>query len=387
MHIGLITGEYPPLHGGVGDFTREVARELARAGHTVHVLTTHTHDTTGTSHEDGITVHRTVRNWGWQTRADVLKWAHANKIELLNLQYQAAAYHMHGAINLLPGQLGRHLPCVVTFHDLRVPYLFAKAGKLRKAVMYHMARQASGIIVTNSEDGDELRSQGIASSLIPIGSNIVPQPPTFHDPIAWRRARNIPEDMRLFGYFGFMNESKGGINLLQALEQIPAKTKISLLFIGEQLGASDPTNADYRTALKGLIASQGLQPRVFETGYLDAAGVSETFAMCDCLALPYSDGVSYRRGTLMAALAHGCALVTTDPSAPTPAIVDGENMLLVPPGNPSALAGAVMRVFADHPLRIRLQAGAKDLSKLFTWDSIAAETLRVFKSVVANRRG
>src|SRR5262249_61488836 len=33
----LITGEYPPQAGGVSDYTRQVARGLARAGDEVHV--------------------------------------------------------------------------------------------------------------------------------------------------------------------------------------------------------------------------------------------------------------------------------------------------------------------------------------------------------------
>ena len=39
MKIGLITGEYPPQQGGVGDFTRELARALMAAGHEAQVIT------------------------------------------------------------------------------------------------------------------------------------------------------------------------------------------------------------------------------------------------------------------------------------------------------------------------------------------------------------
>jgi len=39
MHIGLVTGEYPPDQGGVGDFTSQLGRVLAELGHRVHVIT------------------------------------------------------------------------------------------------------------------------------------------------------------------------------------------------------------------------------------------------------------------------------------------------------------------------------------------------------------
>jgi len=45
MRIGLITGEYPPMQGGVGDFTHELGKALAALGHEVHVLTSPPHNT------------------------------------------------------------------------------------------------------------------------------------------------------------------------------------------------------------------------------------------------------------------------------------------------------------------------------------------------------
>ena len=40
MRIGLVTGEYPPLEGGVGAFTEQLARALHARGHEIHVITT-----------------------------------------------------------------------------------------------------------------------------------------------------------------------------------------------------------------------------------------------------------------------------------------------------------------------------------------------------------
>ncbi|MBM4430227.1 MAG: glycosyltransferase family 4 protein, partial [Chloroflexi bacterium] len=39
MRIGLITGEYPPDQGGVGDFTHELGKALAELGVEVSVIT------------------------------------------------------------------------------------------------------------------------------------------------------------------------------------------------------------------------------------------------------------------------------------------------------------------------------------------------------------
>jgi glycosyltransferase involved in cell wall biosynthesis len=46
-------------------------------------------------------------------------------------------------------------------------------------------------------------------------------------------------------------------------------------------------------------------------GFLPAEAVSQALQAIDVLALPFFDGVSERRGSFMAGLDHGCALVTT----------------------------------------------------------------------------
>jgi glycosyltransferase involved in cell wall biosynthesis len=131
-----------------------------------------------------------------------------------------------------------------------------------------------------------------------------------------------------------------------------------------------------------LAESLRVRDRIFSTGFMDDRGVSEAFAACACVALPYRDGASFRRGTLMAALVHGCAIVTTAPRAAVPELRHGDNVWLVPPDDPPALAAAIERVIAEDSLRIRLQAGSRELAGLFTWDRIAAETLRVFERLL-----
>jgi len=43
MRIVLITGEFPPMQGGMGDFTNELGKALAELGHEVHVITSVLH--------------------------------------------------------------------------------------------------------------------------------------------------------------------------------------------------------------------------------------------------------------------------------------------------------------------------------------------------------
>jgi glycosyltransferase involved in cell wall biosynthesis len=380
MRIGLITGEYPPDQGGVGDFTRELGRALAELGHEVHVITTNPKPQipipNHSSPITNLTVHRVIEGWQWGCWKQILAQARCLQLDVLNVQYQAAAYRMHPAINFVPRRQGR--PSVaVTFHDLKVPYLFPKAGPLRWWAVRMLARRADGVIATNHEDYVRLEREIPLARLgmIPIGSNIAPAPPPGYDRAAERARRGIEPGDLLLGYFGFLNESKGGEELIRALALLVERgLPAHLLMVGGRVGSSDPTNEVYAEYAERLIAGLGLTQRVHWTGYSRPEEVSAALLALDVCVLPYRGGVSFRRGTLHACLAHGRAIVTTRPALPLPEVRDGENLLLAAPRDPQALADGVMRLAMDPALRERLEAGAAALAAGFTWERIARQT-------------
>jgi glycosyltransferase involved in cell wall biosynthesis len=110
--------------------------------------------------------------------------------------------------------------------------------------------------------------------------------------------------------------------------------------------------------------------------------VAAGFFATDVFALPYIEGASLRHGTLHAALAHGRAIVTTYPPVPLGELRDGQDVLLVPPNDASALAQGIRRVMDDPDLRARLERGAAELAQQFTWDRIAARTVQVYEQVL-----
>lgn len=381
MRIGLITGEYHPMQGGVGDFTRELARALVELEHEVHVITTQSPVSNLHLPISNPTVHRAIEKWGWRCWKQVLTLAKELGLDVLNVQYQAAAFGMHPGVNFAPRRQDRS-PVVVTFHDLKMPYLFPKAGPLRWQVVRGLARRAEGVITTNQEDYLRLEGEIPAKrlSLIPIGSNIPPNPPPGYDRDIERARWGVQPDDLLLGYFGFLNESKGGKELMQALallvqQEMPAH----LLMVGGQVGSSDPANRAYAERVKKLIAELDLEGRVHWVGYTHPEAVSAGLLATDVCVLPYRDGVSFRRGTLHACLAHGRAVVTTRPSVELPQVRDGENMLLTEPRDPEGLAEAVARLAADPALHARLEAAAAALSAEFTWERIARQTAAFFR--------
>jgi len=394
MKVCLISGEFRPMQGGVGDFTYEVGQALRDLGAAVTVLTS---TAAGPPRDqDGLRVEPRLERWGWNSWRTILRTAEELEADVLNIQYQAAAYGMHPAINFLPLRLRarKQRPgVVVTFHDLKVPYLFPKAGRVRWWVVLALARWSDAVIVTNAEDLETLAPYSLSPTpyLIPIGSNIEPVPPADYDRDAWRARWGVgPKDI-LLSYFGFLNESKGGETLMQALDRVVKKGyRARLLMVGGKWGSSDPTNVAYAQRVEALIDELGLSERVMWTGYTPQEEVTANLLASDICVLPYRDGASFRRGSFMAALVHGLPIVTTSSplaadlesaASHLPRLRDGENVLLVPPDDAAALAEAIARLADTPELRQRLGQGAKEMSQAFGWDRIAEKTLEVYHAI------
>lgn len=388
MRVCLISGEFPPMQGGVGDFTRRLGEAMAAKGHQVMILTSRQ---AGGATCPGCIVRAEVPRWNWGFWETARRLFREIEPDAVNIQYQTAAFGMHPAVNLFPWWMGRQRrrpAVVITFHDLLVPFLFRGAGPLRRWITDFLAQQADGVIATNEEDFAQLtqRAPAVPRRLIPIGSNILPPAQHDYSREAWRARWGIQPHEFALAYFGFLNVTKGGEDLIGALELLIREGRpVKLIMVGGKVGSSDPTNLLYLNRVEQRIRQSRLEDRVVWTDYLPDKEVSATLWAADAIVLPYRDGVSTRRGTLMAALAHGLPIVTTTPRLPVHYFQDGENLLLVPPASPEEIARAVVRLMEDPGLREQLGKGALALSQRFTWPAIADETLQFYTELLSQR--
>ena len=173
MHILLVTGEYPPMQGGVGAYTAALGHALVDLGVEVSVFT----DRRATILPDSSAYPQTypqVDRWGWGNLGKIAALARSVGVDWIHVQYQTAAFGMHPAINFGPLFWRRQgLGVAWSYHDLLVPYLFPKAGeRLRRWVTERPAFTADATIVTNEQDESQLAGRVANLTMIPIGSNI-----------------------------------------------------------------------------------------------------------------------------------------------------------------------------------------------------------------------
>jgi glycosyltransferase involved in cell wall biosynthesis len=151
-----------------------------------------------------------------------------------------------------------------------------------------------------------------------------------------------------------------------------------LLLIGGGAGQTDQTNVAYAEHLRRGAQEASLADRIIRTGYVDAAGVSAYLQAADVVVLPYRDGVSLRRGALMAALSHSCAVVSTTPRSPMP---DLERAMILSRVNDAVDLLRAIRQGLDPAVQERLRTAARTIAAKFTWESIAAGHTAAYRAL------
>jgi glycosyltransferase involved in cell wall biosynthesis len=355
----LVTGEYPPTAGGVGDYTSLLRSALLDEGVDVTVVTS----PEGPS-EPG--VQRAIGQWDLGALKTIAHLAPANAV--VHVQYQAAAYALRGEVCLLPIALAALRPDVlsaVTFHDTRFPYLFPKAGPLRMAAVRLLARTANLAIATDPADLKTLRAHG---HVVPIGSNIPNRPPTAYERASFREKLGAGADTLVVAYFGFLNASKGLDNLVQTLALIADRQPDSrFLVLGGAAGGSDPTDLDAGRRFEAALPAQ-VKVRLVRPGYLATTDLSSHLLAADVALLPYEDGASARRGSLLACLTHGLPVVTTQ----GPGIHDPlARAVRATAPDPSRLAEGVLALGAEPTGREAMAQAARELADSIAWPVIA----------------
>jgi glycosyltransferase involved in cell wall biosynthesis len=146
------------------------------------------------------------------------------------------------------------------------------------------------------------------------------------------------------GFAGRLTVQKALPGLLAALAEVP---DADLVLLGD---------GPERDALEERASALGLGERVRFLGGGDRGAVLRLFRAVDVAVLS-SDWENFPH-TVVEALAVGTPVVATAVGGVPEVVVDGENGLLVPPGDVAALAAALRTITVDDALRGRLAAGA-----------------------------
>ena len=193
------------------------------------------------------------------------------------------------------------------------------------------------------------------------------------DRAAARARLGFPPETRLIGIVSTLRSWKGHRFLVTAMTD-PRLASARLIVVGD--GPQEP-------ALRAQISDLGLGKRVTLAGRQD--DVLPWLRAFEVFVLPStgSEGVPQ---ALMQAMACGLPVVTTAAGGIPELVRGGENGLVVPPGDPSALAEAIARLFNDRALADRLAAaGRREVEQNHTKAAMLDAMEDVFRAAAAKR--
>jgi glycosyltransferase involved in cell wall biosynthesis len=170
---------------------------------------------------------------------------------------------------------------------------------------------------------------------------------------------------------------KGLVPLLEALAKVRTERHAELIVVGMPKA---------QTRVGETISRLGLAHAVrFMSGVTDER-IVELYASAEVAVVPsLYEGFSL---PAVEAMACGVPLVgTTGGAVPEVIGQDGVTGLLVPPGDPSALAAAIVRALDDADLRDRLgAAGRERVLEKFTWRKTAEGTVEQYRAALEDAR-
>jgi glycosyltransferase involved in cell wall biosynthesis len=345
----VITPEYLPAPGGVAGYIAQIVRGLSREGDEVEVFSPEP----AVDDVAGVRVHALRQGFDAHARRDVERDLAGHPGTIVLLQYVPGAI---GGVNpsFVRWVTALDAPLWVMFHEVVYPFERGQRLRLRayaaatRAMAAWVLRRADRVLVSTPYWERFLLPLGARGTPVwmPVTSNV----PTVERPAAevaaFRAVHGIPPEAPVVVHFSTFNPlvtTMLGPALRSVLTRAP---EVHALLIGRN------SRAFAATLDPSLLA------RVHAAGELPEPDVATALSAGDVVLLPFPDGVTGRRTTMMAALGLGKAVVT-NAGEHSESVWSREGCVVLTDGTPEALASEVVALLKDVERRNELGRRAR----------------------------
>jgi len=375
--ILLVNYEYPPLGGGAGNATANIAREMARQGAQVLVVTSAFRGMPAHEESDGFTIRRipTIRRHEEKCAAwemGVFMLSACLHVPLLARAFKPDAVVAFFGIPSGPSAWITHAlhktPYVVSLRGGDVPgfqpYDLARMHRLTGWLIRLLWRRA-GAVVPNSQG-----LAALARAFEPkLGYPIIPNGADT-DLFSPRTGERAPGPVRLF-FHGRVVFQKGLDMLLAALGQIAPDIAWELHIAGD---------GPQRPELEAQATKLGIADRVVFRGWMRRPELSRVLRDMDLYVFPSRD--EGMPNAVLEAMASGLPVVATRIAGSEELVVPEVTGLLAAPESATELAQAISRLVGDAQTREAMGRAARQrVEREYSWASVAARYLELCRSL------
>lgn len=397
----LVSKDFPPDHGGgIATFNKDLAEAFAARGNVVHVITL-SPDINRVDFENGVWIHRMVVrdvelsadavasgipphiwNWSAVAYAEVERLSTHRKIDVV----EAPIWDCEGiAFALAPRwPLVTSLQTTLHFwldshphHRDEAAWMTSFGRPMLAAERRIMegsdaVRSISKAIRTDIESSYGFRFAPDRVVVLPLGMSELP------------RALSVSSSEPCTVLFVGRLEARKGIDVLLAAIPLVLEQEPTVLFriVGDD-SLLGPNGRAYSESFLTSDAGRRWHERIFFEGRVNEDRLRSVYSSCDIFVSPSryeSFGLVF-----LEAMREGKPVIGCDVGGMPELINDGENGLLITPGNVRELADALLTLVRSEPLRQRFgQAGREIFETRFTAQRMAANSVQLYRLAATN---
>lgn len=361
MRVLLVSGSYPPLKCGVGDYAACLAGALSELpAVTVAVLTS------GTSEESPeflgkVAVWRSIGNWGlgnWRTAARLIRRIQP---DIVHIQYPTQGYEM--------GWLPSVLPLVSALLGATVVQTWHEGVSVRRlSDLFFKALVPGGLVVVRPDYRQSLPpllrwAVWNKSMRLIRNASIIPRARLSESERAKLRMHFLKGQQRLVVFFGFVLPHKGA----EMLFDIADPETDHIVVAGELIDSEAESKIRLRESAEPWVG------RSTVTGFLPLDQIAALLAVADAVVLPFRTGGGEWNSSIHAAMMQGTFVLTTSGTS------NGYQ-------NEGNVYYARVDDLPEMRTALRSHAGTMSLHSLAPggWDEIAREHELLYRSLRAS---
>ena len=360
LRIGLV-GPIPPPHGGMANQTRQLLRLLHSAGAKPTLIATNP-------------PYRPAWLGRWRGFRAVLRllvfcgqiWRQSGQVQVFHVMSNSGlSWHLFSMPVLLIARL-RRVPVVINYRGGEADeFLQKRAWWVRLGL-----RRAAALVVPSGFLEAVFNRHGIGATIVPNIIDLQHFSPaeTAASTASTATGANILVARNLEAIYD-------NATALRAFELVARRLPKARLFVAGS-GAELP-------ALRRLAAELGITERVEFTGPLDRDAMAGLMRRCHLMLNP--SRVDNMPNSVLEAMACGIPVVSTNVGGVPYIIDDGQTGLLVPAGDPQAMAAAAIQILTEPEFAEAIVRRAAAAISKYGWNQVSGRWREIYRQACLTR--
>jgi glycosyltransferase involved in cell wall biosynthesis len=374
-------GNYLPRQCGIATFTTDLCESIAEEYKGTACIALPVNDTEA-GYEYPLRVRFELTEKDIESYRRAADFLNINNVDMVSLQHEYGIFGGKAGSYILTLLRELRMPVVTTFHTiLRDP------NPDQRRVLEEIISLSDRVVVMSERGSEFLQEVHHVSpekiDLIPHG---IPDmsfvDPSFHKDLFGVEGKSVLLS------FGLLSANKGIENVIAALPAILEKYPNVVYIV---VGATHPhviqnEGETYRLSLQWLAHEKGVEGNViFYNRFVSLEELVRFISASDIYITPYLDVAQITSGTLAYTLGAGKAIIST-PYWYAEEMLAEERGVLVPFGDPQALADQVIDLLGNESKRHAMRKRAYLFGRDMIWSQVARRYMQSFERARAEHR-